>query len=235
MNYIHTSDIHNLNSPNTILPILFEIFKPKSILDVGCGIGTWLKSSSNLGVLDILGIDGEYVNRDLLLINEESFRGFDLNFEFNLNRQFDLILCLEVAEHLSESSSNVLINSLVKHSNVILFSAAIPGQGGQNHLNEQWPVYWVEKFSKHGFVFLDIIRPIIWDNPQIDFWYKQNIFLVVKESHELAAKFKSSSLSLVHPELYDAKNQIYEKRIAFLERQLKVHPLKRWIKSLIQN
>ncbi|MCS5489022.1 class I SAM-dependent methyltransferase [Algoriphagus limi] len=233
--YIHTKETHNEKAPDLILPIVFDFFSPNSILDIGCGIGTWLSVAKKLGFRDVKGVDGDYVDRKLLgkyLIDEE-FVSHDLTQPIDLGKKFDLCICLEVAEHLPESAADTLVECLKRHSEIILFSAAIPGQGGQNHLNEQWPVYWAEKFSKHSYVFLDIIRPLIWNNPNVDFWYKQNIFLVVKDSNELASKFPSSSLSLVHPELYETKNQIFEKRIAFLERQLKVHPLKRWLSKLM--
>lgn len=233
--YIHTEETHNEKAADLILPIVFDFVTPNCILDIGCGIGTWLSVAKEHGISNILGVDGDYVDRKLLgkYLSEEEFVSHDLTQPLDLQRKFDLCLCLEVAEHLPQSSSDTLLESLIRHSDTILFSAAIPGQGGQNHVNEQWPNYWSEKFLKHSFVFLDIIRPLIWDNANVDFWYKQNIFLVVKDSHELASKFPSSSLSLVHPELYDAKNQIYENRIANLEKQLQVHPFKRWLSTLI--
>lgn len=233
--YIHTKETHNETAADLILPIVFEFFSPNSILDIGCGIGTWLSVAKKLGIKDLKGVDGEYVDRELLgkyLIDKE-FLSHDLTQPLDLERKFDLCLCLEVAEHLPESFSDTLVETLIKHSDSILFSAAIPGQGGQNHVNEQWPNYWSEKFLKHGYVFLDIIRPLIWDNANVDFWYKQNIILVVKDSHELTSKFPSSSLSLVHPELYNTKNKIFENRIAYLEKQLQVHPFKRWLSTLI--
>ena len=140
---------------------------------------------------------------------------------------------MEVAEHLPESSSDFLVKSLITHSDLILFSAAIPGQGGQNHLNEQWPEYWERKFSKHGFIFLDIFRPLIWNDPTVDFWYKQNMFLVAKNTHVLAQTHSSSFRAMIHPDLYLAKNKICQKKINSLQNQLAVHPIKRWVKSLI--
>lgn len=233
--YFHEEEIHNASSAKIILPLVLDLINPKSVLDLGCGIGTWLFVAKDLGISDVLGVDGDYVDRDLLskYLKDIEFESHDLTHPLDLGKRFGLCLCLEVAEHLPESASDFLIETLIRHSDIILFSAAIPGQGGQNHINEHWPTFWAEKFLKHGFVFLDIIRPLIWDNAIVDFWYKQNIFLVVKDSHELAAKFPSSSLSLVHPELYAAKNQIYENRIAHLEKQLKVHPLKSWLSKIV--
>jgi SAM-dependent methyltransferase len=234
--YVHNEVIHNENSGEVVLKFVFDLFEINSILDVGCGIGTWLSVAKKYGVQDLIGLDGEYVNRDLLFkyLNKDNFVAADLSKPIILNRKFDLTICLEVAEHLDEEFSEVLIDSLVNHSDCILFSAAIPGQGGQNHLNEQWPDYWRKLFHNKGFVFLDLIRPEIWNNPYVDYWYKQNTFLVVKNSHPLAHEFSESYLSLVHPELLERLKMGYEKRINHLENNLAVHPLKRWLKSLFK-
>lgn len=236
MSYIHNEIIHNKESSKIVFPILLEYLNVNSVLDVGCGLGTWLSVARDLGVKDIFGVDGEYVDRKLLgrYLDLSFFKSVDLRKDLDLDRSFDLAICLEVAEHLPESSSENLIDSLIRHSDVILFSAAIPGQGGQNHLNEQWPKYWHKLFFDRGFVFLDIIRPVIWNNLNVDYWYKQNIFLVVKNSHPLASKFPDSYLPLVHPELLERLTMGYEKRIRNLESNLSINPLKRWIKSLVK-
>ena len=127
-----------------------------------------------------------------------NFKAHDLRTPFTLNRKFDLAICLETAEHLPESSSDVLVSNLVSHADRILFSAAVPGQGGQNHINEQWPEYWEAKFAVHGFYFQDTIRPLIWTNPKVEWWYRQNIFLVERKK---PLSFPFNSLSVVHPEL----------------------------------
>jgi SAM-dependent methyltransferase len=234
--YIHTEDTHNIKAAEIILPLVFKFSYANSIVDIGCGIGTWLSVSSSLGISDLMGVDGDYVAKDLLEkhLNLDSFLAADLSLPLALDRRFDLALCLEVAEHLPESSARNLVNSLVKCSDVILFSAAIPGQGGQNHINEQWPDYWAQLFEEHDYVFLDIIRSLIWDNPNVDFWYKQNIFLVVKKNHELASKYPISHLPLVHPELLDRVGQNKEKDINSLKKQLAIHPIKRWIRQIIK-
>lgn len=208
--YIHTEDIHNFKAAEQVLPIVFDKFKPNSILDVGCGIGTWLKVAKDLGVNNILGIDGSYINKQLLKIKDSEFKEFDLNLPFNLNQQFDLIICLEVAEHVSQEYASNLIKSLCDHGNIILFSAAIPGQGGQNHCNEQWPDYWQEKFQSEGFGSYDVLRNDIWLNEKIDWWYRQNLILCINETHPLAAQYKKGVLPLVHPELLVRKIQQLE-------------------------
>lgn len=204
--YIHTEDVHNTTAASVILPLVFNKITIKSILDVGCGLGTWLHVSKKLGVNDVLGIDSEFVNIDLLkkYIALEEYVSLDLKKPFSMNRRYDLVLCLEVAEHISEEFSDILVENLINHSDLVLFSAAIPFQGGQNHINEQWPFYWAEKFSKFGYKLYDIIRPSIWENKKIEFWYKQNIFIYSKlDLGNTGLNF----ISFVHPELYLKKNE----------------------------
>ena len=192
--YTHSSQQHNLLAPTEIVPVLISMVKPASVLDVGCGTGTWLKVFALHGIKDLTGVDGPYVDRSSLQIDSDRFIAADLRNPLSLGRKFDLVVSLEVAEHLPESSADAFIQSLVAHGDVILFSAAVPGQGGQNHVNEQWPQYWAEKFKTHGFYFHDVIRPLFWNNPKVDWWYKQNTFLVTRERSD------SPVVTYVHPE-----------------------------------
>ncbi len=66
MKYKHSEVIHNLSAPNQIVPLLMEICNPKSVIDVGCGVGTFLSVFKKHGVNDVLGIDGSWTNRELL-------------------------------------------------------------------------------------------------------------------------------------------------------------------------
>ncbi|UJP64173.1 methyltransferase domain-containing protein [Mongoliitalea daihaiensis] len=208
--YIHQETVHNTIAAEIIVPKIMNLLKPKSVLDVGCGIGTWLNVFSKQGVKEFLGLDGDYVDKELLYkyINPSQFKSIDLEKPFNLKKEFDLVISLEVAEHLKESSADIFIESISKHSNNIIFSAAIPWQGGQNHLNEQWPNYWEAKFKKFGFKIFDLIRPEIWNNEKIEFWYKQNIFLFSKNNF---SEVSNPCLPLIHPDLYKIKNNEIEK------------------------
>lgn len=202
--YIHDEIIHNSGAAEQVLPVLFSIFKPKSILDVGCGLGNWIEVAKKMGVEEVVGVDGSYVNRTLLKIDDKEFIEKDLAKPFDLNKNFDLAICLEVAEHLPETSADTLIQSIVAHADVVIFSAAIPGQGGQNHINEQWPTYWQELFQKYDYDMIDYFRPKIWNNTKIEFWYRQNMFLVVKKGHFLSDQGSKEIVSLVQPELLSA-------------------------------
>lgn len=193
-----------------VVPIVLELFRPGSVVDVGCGLGEWLATFQEHGVSDILGIDGDYVDKELLYIPQQDFKTIDLNRPFTLNRTFDLAVCLEVAEHLEAEHANDFVESLTSLAPIILFSAAIPLQSGTHHVNEQWPDYWAQKFATRGFVPVDALRKSIWSNSDIQVFYRQNIMFFCTEqalasNSALAKEFKETNremLSVVHPEQY---------------------------------
>jgi 2-polyprenyl-3-methyl-5-hydroxy-6-metoxy-1,4-benzoquinol methylase len=127
----------------------------------------------------------------------------------DLDQKFDLVISLEVAEHLPKTAADVFVDSVVRHGDVILFSAAIPFQGGNGHVNEQWPGYWAEKFALRGFKTLDVIRPMIWGDESVFWWLQQNTLLLLNESalqkHEHLRNDITdnlNALAMVHPFLY---------------------------------
>ncbi len=192
------------SSAERILPMVLEHLSVESALDAGCGVGTWLAPLQRLGVSDVTGIDGDYVDRELLEIDGDRFVPLDLSQPFDLGRTFDLVLSLEVAEHLPADAADGFVASLVRHAPAVLFSAAIPGQGGTDHVNEQWPDYWAERFAAHGFAAVDAIRPRVWTDSEVQFWYSQNTILYLRES-EIPDSLRQyvvedfRALSIVHP------------------------------------
>lgn len=211
--YVHEEEVHNLIAPREIVPIVFEIINPKSVVDIGCGLGTFLYVFKERGVKEVLGVDGKWVDKTKLgqYLDEKEFLTADLELLIDIKKQFDLAVCLEVAEHLPEKSAETLVKSLTSLSKHILFSAAIPFQGGQNHINEQSVAYWKKKFAKHDFIFHDIIRPKIWNNPNVFVWYKQNIFFVAHKdsplTFEIQPKYFDAYHTAIHPELFTKKMQ----------------------------
>ena len=177
------------HSATVIVPLILDWVYPKSVVDVGCGDGTWLSVFQACGINDILGLDGSYVQSEMLQIPEQYFMPKDLSQTIVLNRTFDLAISLEVAEHLPEESALCFVESLVKLSEVVLFSAALPHQGGTNHINEQWPNYWIALFEAQGYIAVDILRKRIWDNTDVEPWYAQNSFLFVRSDR--LAKYPS--------------------------------------------
>lgn len=194
------------SSAAALVPIVNNILHPKSVLDVGCGQGGWLRAWQANGVDNFLGVDGDYVDRKRLVIPKNKFRPYDLKKPLKLKRKFDLVMTLEVAEHLEKEYAGIFINSLVQHSDVILFSAAIPGQLGTHHVNEQWPSYWVKLFATRGYKCFDILRPKIWTLSDIEISYRQNtmIFATKQAAKRLGLEGSRTNrpLDIAHPELF---------------------------------
>lgn len=199
-------------SAEVIVPLVLQLIPVRSVLDVGCGDGSWLSVFRTLGVEDVVGIDGDYVTRDILQIPQDCFRAVDLSKPFSLNRAFDLAISLEVAEHLPADCAPVFVECLTHQAPLVLFSAAIPMQGGTHHINEQWPDQWAALFRQHGYVAVDCIRKRVWQNDLVECWYAQNTLLFVQgnllESNAaLKAEFEQTNmdqLCLVHPRQYRA-------------------------------
>ena len=201
----------SFRSAELTLPHVAELVHLRSVVDVGCGVGTWLAVwQKNFGA-EVYGIDGDYVDRTQLFIDEKFFHTANLEERINLNRRFDLAMTLEVGEHLSPARADSFVEDLTQLSDVILFSAAIPSQGGVNHINEQWQSYWAEKFLWRGYVTIDCIRPKIWTNSAVEMWYRQNILLYVKstelyrypELQEFYLRHRDTTIcDKVHPALY---------------------------------
>lgn len=199
----------SLRSARRVLPHLVQLVAPRSLVDVGCGVGTWLKAAMELGVEDVLGIDGPYVDRAMLQIPASRFTPIDLTRPFRLPRTFDVALSLEVAEHLPESYAADFVESLASLSNIVLFSAAIPKQMGEHHINEQWQSWWVDRFAAVGFVPVDCMRRRVWDDADVEWWYAQNMLLMVRSHHLRAVPALKQEYerapgpyAVVHPRAY---------------------------------
>lgn len=197
-------------SAEVIVPLILEWVQPGSVVDVGCGDGTWLSVFQAGGIDDILGLDGSYVLSETLQIPKERFVPKDLSQPVSLGRTFDLAVSLEVAEHLPAESAPGFVESLTSLSDVVLFSAAIPHQGGTHHVNEQWPNYWIDLFESRGYIPVDSLRRRLWNDAAVQPWYAQNSFLFVRGDRlthypllqSAASQIPSFGLSVVHPTIY---------------------------------
>lgn len=187
-----------------------DALKPRSVVDVGCGVGAWLHAFVENGVDDFLGIDGGYVPRDKLRIPASRFQPGELTGAVHVGRRFDLAISLEVAEHLPAEGSDKFVSLLVEAADIVVFSAAIPNQGGTTHVNEQWQSYWSAKFANVGFDAYDFVRPAIWDNDGVEFWYRQNMIVYAHRRAADALRLGERSgpagpLDLVHPRLFQQR------------------------------
>jgi SAM-dependent methyltransferase len=163
------------------IPVVLSALDVGSVLDVGCAGGSWLSEWRRAGIADVFGVDGAYVDRADLEVEPERFMAADLAHPFDLGRMFDLVQSLEVAEHIDETASDIFVGNLVRHAaRFILFSAAVPGQGGEYHVNEQPYDFWRKRFEENGFGAYDFVRPYIATDNRISFWYRYNIILFVR-------------------------------------------------------
>jgi SAM-dependent methyltransferase len=176
---------NNLGVPQSareIVTFLMTSLRPRSVLDVGCGQGVWLQAWCEAGAGKVVGLDGAYVDQDRLLVPRTNFMVVDLSQPFDLGERFDLVQSLEVAEHLLPSAATTFVESLTRHGDVVVFSAAVPGQGGEHHINERPLEFWRDLFRQHGYVCFDPIRPAIRNKPAVQPWYRYNTLLYANEA-----------------------------------------------------
>ena len=206
-------------SAAAVVPLVFDMIRPVSVIDVGCGTGAWLAEFKRQGVSDILGVDGRHVPVHQLDIDPGEFQAVDLTEPLSLGRQFDLAISLEVAEHLPAAQADQLVETLSRLAPAILFSAAVPYQGGERHVNEQWPAYWARRFDTRGFAALDPFRRLLWDRSDVDWWYAQNLLLFVRRDGmarfpRLAASIRADPARIpvyIHPRNY--LNHAWQNRV----------------------
>jgi len=164
-------------SGEAVLPGLLRLTGARSVADIGCGTGAWLRVAADHGVEDVMGFDGAWVREDALEIPVAQFKAVDLTAPPPLERRFDLALSLEVAEHLPPGKADRFVAFLATAAPLVVFSAAVPGQTGHGHVNEQWPAYWAECFARYGYEVVDCLREELWEDDRVQWWYRQNLLV----------------------------------------------------------
>lgn len=193
------------NSAQVVVPLICDAIGgvPKSMVDVGCGEGWWALEFAKLGSR-VVGLDGAYVAGSPLV---ERFVAADLDRTLPLIGRFDLALSLEVAEHLSPMRSDSFVGDLCSLAPIVVFSAALPGQGGHGHVNERYMAEWAEMFDARGFAVSGALRWPIWDDDRIEPWYRMNLMVAVREPVHLTTPMPalfgrgvvSAPISVIHP------------------------------------
>ena len=199
-----------LRSARAVVPHVVGLLRPRRVVDLGCGLGAWLAAFAECGVEEVLGVDGDWVDRARLAVPPARFVAHDLRVPLAAGTPFDLAVSLEVAEHLPESAAGTLVGSLTRLAPVVLFSAAVPFQGGTGHVNEQWPEYWAALFRSLGYAPVDCLRDRFWADASVEWWYAQNMVLYGRPERLLAlpalrAELATTRLTVaarVHPACY---------------------------------
>jgi SAM-dependent methyltransferase len=218
------------HSAAQIVPFLVELLGPASVVDFGCGVGTWLSQFRECGIEDTLGLDGAWVDKANLQIPKENFNVADLSGEIQLGRRFDLAISLEVAEHIPEKSAREFIKNLVVAAPFVVFSAAIPLQGGDNHINEQWPDYWYKHFIALGYECFDVIRARFWHRTDIAYYYVQNMIVYAASNADPAIRKKLTELPGQLP-IMDGPLSIVRHDKFFATASMESLSLKQWIRG----
>lgn len=230
--FYDVSSVSSKKAGEVILPIVLRLIKCERAIDIGCGNGPWSSVLLDLGVGHVIGVDGDYIDPKWLMIPAASFVAQDLTQSIKINEKFDLAMCIEVAEHLPESRAESLVDDLTQLAPVVLFSAAIPGQGGTGHINEQPQTYWIAKFAKRGYTALDVVRRQTWDDPRVPGIYPQNMFLMASreaidgspELQKAEAANCPAMASAIHPYTYETAWRPWLPGIVPIRQLLKLVP-----------
>jgi SAM-dependent methyltransferase len=209
------SDIQasGVKSAERVVPFIVDLLSPSKVIDVGCATGYWLAAFASAGVETVRGLDGDYVDRTSLLIDQVSFTSHDLRrLPLPVDDHYDLAVCLEVAEHLPAMVARSLVAELVRLAPAVLFSAAIPGQGAHGravgHVNERWQSYWAELFESYDYRQIDLVRPMFWNDTTIDVIYRQNAFVY---TNRVDLPVTVSLPDLIHPDLWKIEVEYHER------------------------
>lgn len=198
--------LHTAHAAKRIFAALPQNLSRDRVADIGCGTGTFLVAS---GASYQFGMEGDWVKPDMLDDPGIVFESRNLEHRF-AGPQVDLVLSLEVAEHLAPARADSFVADLVAMAPAVLFSAAIPGQGGVGHINEQWQSYWAGHFATHGYKPYDVLRDKIWTDEAVPAWYRQNAILFLDDATADSLGLIPSDPALldrVHPAFWARANR----------------------------
>lgn len=200
----YTSDFYETiaagcrSSAEVLAPLVLRDYDPMqrpTIIDVGCGQGWWGKAFQDLGC-DVIGVDGSYVpDAQIAFIEHDLTEPID---RIDGLGRFDLVVCLEVAEHLDPELGPFFIDQLTSLGDTVLFSAAVPHQTGAGHVNLRWQSYWANLFSDRGYGVDVTLRTEVWNDDRIEPWYRQNLLLASKHITSIGGP-----VDVIHPIIHE--------------------------------
>jgi SAM-dependent methyltransferase len=228
--YYEWMKVGSRRSAQAVVPFLVQLLEPRSVVDAGCGTGSWLRVFRENGTEDVLGVEAAPIDGSVLEIAPDELRIASVVEDLELGRRFDLALCLEVAHYHPPDAAPKLVRNLCALAPAVLFSAAIPGQGGagaKDRPGQQWPDAWAALFEAHSYVCIDCVRPRIWDDDEVEVWYAQNTLLfaertLVESRPALAAELdraRGRPLSVVHPRMFRATRSRLDRALDELSRE----------------
>ena len=162
----------------------------RTAIDVGCGIGLLMHALRDQNV-DVTGVEGHWLGEDAMICPPEAYIKRDLEQPLTVGQRVDVAISIEVAEHLEKARAESFVADLCTLSDCVVFSAAIGGQGGRGHKNEQWQEFWCALFQANGYETYDVFRPDFLRDTSILPWFRQNVLLFLKTGHPLEKKHEN--------------------------------------------
>lgn len=209
--FYHELEPESYVSAKETLSIVFGLFDIKSVVDFGCGTGSWLRAAHDLGATRVTGLDGPWISKPLLVDPSIELITTELDKSAPVTATYDLAMSVEVAEHLPASRADSFVRDICAAAPRVLFGGAVPGQGGTSHINEQWQSYWADRFEQNGYLPVDVIRPQLARNQRVNTWYRNNTLLYVRRDEYIPlmnrllteGRLRVVSLDLVIPEVFE--------------------------------
>jgi len=227
----------SLRAARAILPVVYALFQPRSVVDVGCGQGAWLAVAEELGSTELTGLDGAWVDVNALRSPRISFRPTDLRAPITFDARHDLCISVEVAEHLPPDRADGFVGALCAASDLVLFSAAVPQQGGTDHVNEERASRWISRFAARDYDCFDLVRGAVWEREDVAWWYRQNVLLFADRGSAthaalVAAPLPPAPRDIVHPEAFEEKLAFADAERARLTRWIERPTLRQALRAL---
>ncbi|EET47777.1 methyltransferase domain-containing protein [Thalassobium sp. R2A62] len=207
-----------LRNGEYLADILWNYVQPKSVIDLGCGLGFFLKACEAKGA-SVHGVDGDWVEPLKPEIDKDNYTIHDLNTPFSADKRYDMASSIEVAEHLIPERSEAFVAELCALSDVVLFSAGIPGQGGSGHINLRWQDAWARMFAEHGYNTYDPVRRKMAGHNDAFYWFTQNTLLFAKDGAKTLKvleehRIEPNAASYVAKIPYNRRVKSFKKKVA---------------------